>query len=83
MRDDSGIRNTVDPPLPARQCTIRKRSGHVPGAAEDLLEGITHRSPRDFSLAHFAHSKERDDAAYLLADAGVPDEIAAALGIRR
>ncbi len=52
-------------------------------ATEDLLDGIKHGSPRDFSLAHFTHSKERDDAAYLLADAGVPDEIAAALGIRR
>lgn len=52
-------------------------------AAEDLLDGIKHASPRDFSLAHFAHSKERDDVAYLLADAGVPDEIADALGIRR
>jgi hypothetical protein len=52
-------------------------------AAEDLLDGITHGSPRDFSLAHFTHSKERDDVAYLLADAGVPDEIAATLGIRR
>lgn len=52
-------------------------------AAEDLLDGVKHGSPRDFSLAHFTHSKERDDAAYLLADAGVPDEIATALGIRR
>jgi hypothetical protein len=52
-------------------------------AAEDLLDGIKHGSPRDFSLAHFIHSKERDDVAYLLADVGVPDEIADALGIRR
>jgi Protein of unknown function C-terminus (DUF2399) len=52
-------------------------------AAEDLLAGTRHGSPRAFSLAHFAHSKERDDAATLLADAGVPDEIAAALGILR
>jgi Protein of unknown function C-terminus (DUF2399) len=52
-------------------------------AAEDLLAGIRHGSPRAFSIAHFAHSKERDDAAALLADAGVPEEVAAALGIRR
>ncbi len=52
-------------------------------AAEDLMDGIKHGSPRDFSLAHFTHSKERDDVAYLLAEAGVPDEIADALGIRR
>jgi hypothetical protein len=42
-----------------------------------------HGSLRAFSIAHFAHSKERDDAAALLADAGVPEEVAAALGIRR
>jgi hypothetical protein len=52
-------------------------------AAEDLLAGIRHGSPRAFSIAHFAHSKERDDAAALLADVGVPEEVAAALGIRR
>lgn len=52
-------------------------------AAEDLLAGKRHGSPRAFSLAHFTHSKERDDAATLLAEAGVPDEIAAALGILR
>jgi hypothetical protein len=51
--------------------------------AEDLLAGTRHGSPRAFSLAHFTHSKERDDAAALLAEAGVPDEIAAALGILR
>src|SRR5258708_8798714 len=52
-------------------------------AAEDLLAGTRHGSPRAFSIAHFAHSKERDDAATLLADAGVPEEVAAALGSRR
>ena len=52
-------------------------------AAEDLLAGTRHGSPRAFSLAHFTHSKERDDAAALLAEAGVPDEIAQALGILR
>ena len=52
-------------------------------ATDDLLSGTRRDGPRDFSLAHFTHSKERDDAATLLSEAGVPDEIAAALGLRR
>jgi hypothetical protein len=51
--------------------------------ADDLLAGVRRSSPRDFSIAHFEDSKERDDVAALLADAGVPDEIAGALGLSR
>lgn len=52
-------------------------------AAEDLLDGVRRTSPRDFSIVHFGNSKERDDVAILLAESGVPDEIALALGVTR
>lgn len=52
-------------------------------AAEDLVAGVAHHGPRAFSQAHFGHTKERDDVAVILRDAGVPDEIAIRLGVRR
>jgi hypothetical protein len=51
--------------------------------ARDLLGGVQHDSPRAFSLAHFADSKERDDVAIRLADAGVDPDVARALGVLR
>lgn len=52
-------------------------------AAEDLVAGVAHHGPRAFSQAHFGHTKERDDVAVTLRDAGIPDEIAVRLGVRR
>lgn len=52
-------------------------------AAEDLAEGVKHAGPRAFSQAHFEHTKVRDDAARVLLDAGVPDDVLIELGIRR
>jgi hypothetical protein len=49
----------------------------------DLLGGVRHESPRAFSLAHFADSKERDDVAARLADASVDADVARALGVLR
>lgn len=51
--------------------------------SRDLLGGVQHDSPRAFSLAHFAHSKDRDDVASRLADAGVDADVARALGVLR
>jgi hypothetical protein len=51
--------------------------------SRDLLGGVQHDSPRAFSLAHFADSKERDDVASRLTDAGVDAEVARALGVLR
>jgi hypothetical protein len=86
---------TGDPPLPLSGAAaasllraLREESGAARGpvlraAAADLLEGVTHDGPRAFSLAHFADSKVRDNAAAVLADAGVNEEVAAVLGLRR
>lgn len=52
-------------------------------AAEDLLEGVVHAGPRAFSQAHFDHTKARDDVANILINAGVPDDVLVALGLRR
>ena len=52
-------------------------------AAEDLAEGVKHAGPRAFSQAHFEHTKVRDDAAQILLDAGVPDDVPVELGLRR
>jgi hypothetical protein len=52
-------------------------------AAEDLLEGVVHAGPRAFSQAHFDHTKVRDDVANILMNAGVPDDVLVALGLRR
>jgi hypothetical protein len=51
--------------------------------SRDLLSGVQHDSPRAFSLAHFADSKERDDVAARLEDAGVDPDVARALGVLR
>lgn len=51
--------------------------------AEDLVNRVKRSSPRDFSIAHFDDSKERDDVASLLSEAGVPADIALALGLAR
>jgi hypothetical protein len=68
---------------------LRKAPGGSPTtpvlvyAAEDLVEGVIHPSPRAFSQAHFKDTKARDDVADVLARARVPDDILIALGIRR
>jgi hypothetical protein len=84
-----------DPPLPVTADALRSLlaaleggtgSARVPvllAAAEDLLDRVRHDGPRAFSLAHFEHSKARDDVALILADAGVDAEVVAALGLRR
>jgi hypothetical protein len=74
--------------IAALHAALRDGSGQarlpvLAAAAADLAAGIRSNGPRAFSLRHFAHSKERDDVAKILADAGVPDEVAAALGVRR
>ena len=52
-------------------------------AAEDLVAGVVHSGPRAFSQAHFGHTKARDDVGRVLNDAGVPDDVLVALGVRR
>lgn len=52
-------------------------------AAEDLAAGVVHDGPRAFSQRHFGHTKERDDVAHVLREAGVPAEALARLGVRR
>jgi hypothetical protein len=51
--------------------------------AADVLSGARHDGPRAFALAHFAHSKDRDDVAARLSDVGVAEGVAAALGVLR
>jgi hypothetical protein len=63
--------------------TTAVRLSVLVAAAEDLVAGVAHHGPRAFSQAHFGHTKERDDVAAILRDAGVPDEIAIRLGVRR
>jgi hypothetical protein len=79
----------VDPGCPELAAALR-RTEHAPAtlpvlvyAAEDLVAGVQHDGPRAFSQAHFGDSKLRDDAAELLADAGMPGWIAERLGIVR
>jgi hypothetical protein len=68
---------------------LRKAPGRSPTtpvlvhAAEDLVEGVIHASPRAFSQVHFKDTKARDDVADILARVGVPDDILIALGVRR
>jgi Protein of unknown function C-terminus (DUF2399) len=52
-------------------------------AAEDLVAGMTHASPRAFSQTHFGDTKARDDVIDVLRAAGVPDEVAVILGVSR
>lgn len=52
-------------------------------AAEDLAQGRVHDGPRAFSQAHFADSKERDNAAEILRVAGASHDTITALGIAR
>ena len=52
-------------------------------AAEDLVAGVVHDGPRAFSQWHFGHTKERDDVAHILREAGVPVEVLTQLGVRR
>ncbi|RSD13555.1 DUF2399 domain-containing protein [Amycolatopsis eburnea] len=52
-------------------------------AAEDLADGITHDGPRAFSQAHFDGTKDREDAADILAACGVQQSTLLALGVLR
>lgn len=52
-------------------------------AAEDLAMGISHAGPRAFSQTHFGHTKAREDAAFVLRSAGIPESIVVTLGLRR
>lgn len=52
-------------------------------AAEDLTAGIVNDGPRAFSQRHFGHTKERDDVAHVLREAGVPVDILKRLGVQR
>jgi hypothetical protein len=52
-------------------------------AAEDLSAGVVHDGPRAFSQRHFGHTKERDDVAHVLREAGVPVDVLTRLGVRR
>lgn len=63
--------------------TAAVRLSVLVASAEDLVAGVAHHGPRAFSQAHFGHTKERDDVAVVLRDAGIPDEIAVRLGVRR
>lgn len=52
-------------------------------AAEDLIAGIVNDGPRAFSQRHFGHTKERDDVAHVLREAGVPVATLKRLGVHR
>lgn len=66
-----------------RRCAAGSTQEVLLAVSRDVLGGVRHDSPRAFSLAHFADSKERDDVASRLADAGVDPNVARALGILR
>lgn len=75
-----------DPGLAVALTTGRGHQTRLPvlvHAAEDLAAGRVHDGPRAFSQAHFEHTKARDDAPDILADAGASPETIAALGLRR
>jgi hypothetical protein len=68
---------------------LTRARGHEPRlpvlvyAAEDLAQGRVHHGPRAFSHAHFADTKERDNAAEILRAVGASDDTITALGIAR
>ena len=76
----------LDVGLAAALTRARGHEGRLPVliyAAEDLAQGRVHDGPRAFSQAHFADSKERDNAAEILRVAGASDDTITALGIAR
>lgn len=76
----------TDPGLATALRTARGSSPLLPVlvyAAEDLVEGNSHDGPRAFSQVHFGDTKERDDVAKVLTDAGASPETLLALGLAR
>ncbi|MFF4599868.1 DUF2399 domain-containing protein [Amycolatopsis sp. NPDC001319] len=77
---------TIDPEL-AQALTsnpsANARLAVLVHAAEDLADGITHDGPRAFSQAHFDGTKDREDAADILAACGVQQSTLLALGVLR
>ncbi|MEA2234451.1 MAG: hypothetical protein QOD83_4267 [Solirubrobacteraceae bacterium] len=87
-RADTAARAVADR-CPELAAALRRAPGASPTtpaliyAAEDLVQGVIHPSPRAFSQIHFKDTKARDDVAIILTRAGVPEDILIALGIRR
>jgi hypothetical protein len=52
-------------------------------AAEDLAADFVNDGPRAFSQRHFGHTKERDDVAHILREAGVTVDVLKRLGVQR
>lgn len=76
----------IDARLSATLLRTRPTNMRLPAlvhAAEDLAKGISHDGPRAFSQTHFGTTKDRDDVAAILTDAGADPATLVRLGLLR